>query len=82
MTARKKNPMSPRESGRLGGLVTAQDREHMSRIGYLGAMANIEKNGIDQVYRAQAASRGRRIRSIAPSRAAKAGRLNPTAPGE
>lgn len=71
MTARKANPMSPRDAGRLGGLVTAQDREHMSRIGYAGAMANIEKNGIDQVYRAQAASRGIRVASIAPSRRKK-----------
>lgn len=76
MTARKKNPIPPHISGRMGGLTTSQDRDHMSRIGYLGAMANIEKNGADQPLRASLIRRGYKVASIAPSRKSSTGEGN------
>lgn len=73
MTARRKNPIPPHISGRMGGLTTSQDREHMSRIGYRGAMANLEKNGADQPLRASLIRRGYKVASIAPSRQSSTG---------
>lgn len=76
MTARRKNPMTKAQAGRLGGLSVSQDRDHMSRIGYRGAMANLEINGPDQPMRARLIALGHNIPSIAPSRSAKGSRAS------
>lgn len=70
MTLRKKNPMSRKDSGALGGQRTKflHGSEHFSYIGALGAAANIERNGPDQPFRALAIARGHDISAVAPSR--------------
>jgi len=74
MTAKKKHPIPPHISGRLGGLRTAsKGSDYMSGIGYRGAMKNIEVNGADQPLRASLIRRGYDIASIAPSRKSSAG---------
>lgn len=74
MTARRKNPMTKSQAGRLGGLAVSADRDYMSRLGYRGAMANLERNGPDQPMRARLIALGHDIPSIAPSRSAKGSR--------
>lgn len=55
------------EIARLGGLAVSRDREHMARIGAIGAEANLERNGADQPLRAALKQHGYAVAPVAPS---------------